>query len=290
MPTKTEQNTLLIPVSHYSGCGNDFILMDNREGLIPELTGACVNQICQPAGVDGLIVAMNSKSADVAMKYYNCDGTEAEMCGNGVRCLMQFLRQKRSYPKDRCLLETKLRDLIVTSDHTDISVQMGCVHDYEWDIPLEFEGKKYTAHHLNTGVPHVVIFCDNVADIDVEKVGRHFRNHEKFAPQGANINFVQIIAHHEQFTACVRTYERGVERETLACGTGVTAAARCLHKQNNFQSPISLRVQSGQWLQVFFEENNSKFENVILKGPATWVRDGKLDLDPSNLQFTLQFS
>ena len=285
--------TLECIASHYSGCGNDFLLFDNRKKELSQLTAKMVKSLCAVrggAGVDGIILVSPSKNGDAAMNIFNRDGSEAEMCGNGVRCLMQFLRQKRSYPRERCLLETKLRDLIVTSDHHDIAVQMGIVHDYEWDIPLEFEGKQYTAHHLNTGVPHVVIFCDNVADIDVDKIGRHFRNHQKFQPQGANINFVQIIAHHEKFTACIRTYERGVERETLACGTGVTAAARCLQKVHNFQSPIALRVQSGQWLQVFFEENNGKFENVILKGPATWVRDGLLDLDPTNLQFTLNFS
>lgn len=289
MTVNTVSNTLLIPVSHYSGCGNDFLLLDNREGHIPELTPECISRLCQTdagAGVDGLIIAQHSKSADVAMKFYNCDGTEADMCGNGVRCLMQYLRQKRSYPRERCLLETKLRDLILTSDETDVSVQMGTVHNYGWNIPLEHEGKTYYAHHLNTGVPHIVIFTDNLEAVDVARVGRAFRYHEQFAPQGTNVNFVEV----HNTTAHIRTYERGVEGETLACGTGVTAAACCLHALHNFASPVSIRVRSGEWLQVLFEDVDGKLDNVTLKGPATWIRDGQITLNTQSMNFTLRFS
>lgn len=284
--------TLTIPVSHYSGCGNDFLLIDNREGLFPELSRDCINGLCQKgsgAGVDGLIIATHSTSADVAMRYYNCDGCEADMCGNGVRCLMQFLRQKRNYPRTRCLLETKFRDLLVSSDATDISVNMGTIHDYGWNIPLEHEGKTYMAHHVNTGVPHIVIFTENLDKVDVDTLGRTFRFHEKFSPQGANVNFVEVMPLQGKSTAHIRTYERGVERETLACGTGVTAAARCMHKLYNSGSPIRIQVQSKEWLQVLFEDVEGKLDNVILKGPATWVRDGHINLDPKSLHFDLKF-
>lgn len=292
MTTKTiATNALNIPVSHYSGCGNDFLLIDNREGLVPELSISCIQKLCKADGkeVDGLIVVNASKSADVAMKYYNSDGNEADMCGNGVRCLMQFLRQKRNYPRTRCFLETRLRDLVISCDKQDISVSMGQVHEYGWDIPVEYEGKTYKAHHLNTGVPHIVIFVDDLEKVDVNGLGRYLRFHEKFGPQGTNVNFVQPILSEPEYTAHIRTYERGVERETLACGTGVTAAAYCLHKKHGFHSPISLRVQSGEWLQVLFEEQNGKIDNVILKGPATWIKDGTIELDPESLAFTLKF-
>ncbi len=293
MPSKTQTKKLIIATSQYSGCGNDFLLMDNREGIIPELSPDCIKQLCQPktgAGVDGLIIATHSNSADVAMRYYNCDGSEAEMCGNGARCLMQYLRQKCHYPRTRCLLETKLRDLVLSCEGSDISVNMGTIHDYGWNIEVDHNGKKYFIQHLNTGVPHVVIFTENLDDVDVETLGKFFRFHERFAPQGANINFVEPVHTQPEFTAHIRTYERGVERETQACGTGVTAAARCLQKLHNFQSPISLRVQSGEWLQVLFEEHGDKLDNVILKGPATWIRDGAIELDPQTLSFTLSFS
>lgn len=271
-----------IPVSHYSGCGNDFLLLDNRQETIPELSGKMINQLCQPetgAGVDGLIIVGSSKSADVAMKYYNCDGTEAEMCGNGVRCLMQFLRQKLSYPRTRCLLQTKNRDLLVSIEASDVAVHMGDIRELGLNIQLEFQDSLYLLHYIDTGVPHVVIFVDTLNNIDVNKIGAHFRFHERFAPQGANVNFVQVGLGEPQHTAHVRTYERGVERETLACGTGVTAAAYFLHKFHNFRSPISLQVRSGEWLQVLFEEVNGKLDNVTLKGPATWIRDGHIQLD-----------
>ncbi len=294
MTNKTlDTKTMNIDVSHYSGCGNDFLLIDNRDGHIPEFTTDCIQNLCQQqtgAGVDGLIVVGSSKSADVAMKYYNADGKEADMCGNGVRCLMQFLRQKRNYPRTRCLLETRLRDLVISCDNQNVSVHMGTVHEYGWDIPVEYQGKTYKAHHLNTGVPHVVLFVDDVDSVDVDGLGRYVRFHEKFGPQGTNVNFVQQVHAEPEYTAHIRTYERGVERETLACGTGVTAAAYCLQKRAGFHSPISLRVQSGEWLQVLFEEVDGKLDNVIMKGPATWIKDGAINLDPENFSFTLTFS
>ncbi len=270
MALKTDSSTLTIAASHYSGCGNDFLMIDNRELKIPELSKELIETLCKARGVDGLIMIWPSKSADVAMKYYNADGLEADMCGNGTRCLMQFLRQKGHFPRTKLLLETKLRDLVITTDDQTVSVNMGCIHEYGWDIPLEYEGKTYLAHHLNTGVPHIVIFVDNLENVDVADIGRSFRNHPKFMPQGTNVNFVEVHAN----SAHIRTYERGVEAETLACGTGVCAAARCLQKLKGFTSPLSLRVQSGEWLQVELEE-----KNAVLKGPATWIADGKIELD-----------
>jgi diaminopimelate epimerase len=293
MTTKTLGATVTIPVSHYSGCGNDFLMIDNREGQFSELSTDCIKNLCQPkkgAGVDGLIMVTHSTTADVAMKYYNADGNEAEMCGNGCRCLMQYLRQKRNYPRTRLLLETKLRDLVLSCDNSGISVQMGQIHEYGENIALEHEGKTYYAHHCNTGVPHLVIFTDKLDEVDVNGVGRTFRFHERFSPQGTNVNFVEPHLTHPQFTAHIRTYERGVERETLACGTGVTAAAFYLHKFHKFHSPISLQVRSGEWLQVLFDEHNGKIDNVILKGPATWIRDGQIDFDPQSQHVRLTFT
>ncbi len=270
MTLNTERATRSIPVSHYSGCGNDFLMIDNRDLSIPELSKEMIESLCKARKVDGLIMICPSKSADVAMKYYNSDGLEADMCGNGTRCLMQFLRQKGHFPRTKLLLETKLRDLVVTTDDETVSVNMGLIHEYGWDIPLEYEGKSYLAHHLNTGVPHIVIFVDDLDSVDVNALGRAFRYHPNFMPQGTNVNFVEAFAN----SAHIRTYERGVEAETLACGTGVCAAARCLQKFKEFTSPISLRVHSGEWLQVALEE-----KNAVLKGPATWIADGKIELD-----------
>lgn len=288
--TSTEQ-AHEIAVSHYSGCGNDFLLFDNRDGLLPHFSDALIKDLCAPkqgAGVDGLIIVGPSKTGDVSMKYYNCDGFEAEMCGNGVRCLMQYLREKLHYPRTRCLLETKLRELLVDIIGSDVAVHMGEVKELGWNIQLEFEDTSYTMHYLDTGVPHVVIVVEQVDNIDVQKVGAFFRYHERFAPKGTNVNFVEICK--EKDTSLIRTYERGVERETLACGTGVCAAAYVLHKLHGLSSPISLRVQSGEWLQVLFDLLHGQVDNFTLKGPATWIRDGKLSLNINLEHFTLNFA
>jgi diaminopimelate epimerase len=289
--TQSSLQTQEIAVSHYSGCGNDFLLFDNRHGNIPEFSSTLIADLCGPkmgAGVDGLIIVGPSHSADVSMKFYNSDGFEAEMCGNGVRCLMQFLRQKLSYPRTRCLLETKHRELLINTDGKDVAVQMGEVQEHGWNIELKYRDHTYKLSLLDTGVPHLVIIVDNVQEIDVADVGAYFRYHPHFAPKGANVNFVEIRGDN---TAHIRTYERGVERETLACGTGVTAAAYVLHKLFGFHSPISLRVQSGEWMQVLFElDHHGKVDVLTLKGPATWIRDGNLILDKNHTAFSLKFT
>lgn len=272
--------TVKCEASHYSGCGNDFLLFDNRQGQIPDLTKELITTLCAKktgAGVDGLIVASPSKKGDVAMKFFNNDGSEADMCGNGVRCLMQFLRQKGAYPRTRCLLETKKRDLLVSSDGSDIIVHMGKVIELGWDIQLMHKKIAYKLHLLDSGVPHLVIFVNDVDAINVDEVGRHFRNHPQFAPDGANVNFVAVSETASTFR--IRTYERGVEAETLACGTGVTAAAYALYKKKECQSPITFQVQSGEKLTVLFEPVHGAVDSLQLKGPATWIRDCKVTLN-----------
>jgi diaminopimelate epimerase len=202
---------------------------------------------------------------------------------------MQYLRQKLHYPRTRCLLETKLRELLVTCEEDEVAVTMGQIDELGWNITLAFEDVRYTLHYLNTGVPHVVIFVEDLQAIDVNRVGRYFRFHEHFSPKGTNVNFVSLGLNQLPFSAHIRTYERGVERETLACGTGVTAAAYCLQRLYGFHSPISLQVQSGEWLQVAFVEVGSTLDNVTLKGPATWIADGQIELNVAAESFSLTF-
>lgn len=279
MMTETVQE---MTVSHYSGCGNDFLLINNRDGLLPEFSPDLVSRLCQlqnGTNIDGLILVGPSKSADVSMRYFNCDGHEAEMCGNGVRCLMQFLRQKLSYPRTRCLLETKKRELLIRCENDDIIVHHGRIEELEWNIKLPIGRKNYILHHLNSGVPHVVIFVPDVDLVDVQKVGAHFRHHPHFATAGTNVNFVEITNKKPPYSARIRTFERGVERETLACGTGVCAAGYALQRLHGFCSPISLQVRSQEWLQIDFELQENKVDNLSLKGPATWIRDLDISID-----------
>lgn len=277
-----------VQASHYSGCGNDFLLLDNRAGEIPHLTAPVIQKLCHKktgAGVDGLILVMPSKKGDAAMQFFNSDGHEAEMCGNGVRCLMQFMRQKLFYPRTRCLLETKLRDILLTVENEVVTVQMGKVIEHGWDIALVHNKKNYLIHHVNTGVPHIVLLVDDVAAVDVAKVGRHFRRHSRFKPDGVNVNFVSLAkeSHPKEsysgITGFIRTFERGVEAETLACGTGVTAAAYVLHKHYGHTTPISLQVQSKEILTVEIEPHTTQGVAMYLKGAATWVRDTLVFID-----------
>lgn len=270
--------TLECIASHYSGCGNDFLLFDNRKKELSQLTAKMVKSLCAVrggAGVDGIILVSPSKNGDAAMNIFNRDGSEAEMCGNGVRCLMQYLRQKLSYPRQRCLLETMKRDILVSSDDTEVTVHIGKVHELGWDITLSYNKKPLHMHFLDSGVPHVVIFVDDVDVIDVDAIGRYVRNHTHFAPNGTNVNFVSHVGNQ----ARIRTYERGVEAETLACGTGVSASAYALHKIHGCSSPITFQVRSGELLTVLFEPRNTVIDTLALKGPARWIRDYDVTLD-----------
>lgn len=249
---------------------------------LPEFSPALIQRLCDPktgAGVDGIIVVMTSKKADALMRFYNSDGFEAEMCGNGVRCLMQYMRQKLFYPRLRCLLETKKRDILLSTDGSEVCVQMGNMDELGWDISYTHNKTRYTMHHIDSGVPHLVIFVDDVERIDVAKVGRYFRNHARFKPQGTNVNFVSLAQDRGGLTGSIRTYERGVEAETLACGTGVTAAGYVLYKKLGYRTPITLRVRSGQTLCVAIEPRTTGAENIYLKGPADWVSDCTVAFD-----------
>lgn len=273
---------LELVASHYSGCGNDFLLIDNRQENLPEFSPDLISQMCQPekgTTIDGLIIVGSSKNADVSMKFYNCDGKEAEMCGNGVRCLMQYLRQKLSYPRTRCLLETKARDLLIRFEDDEIIVHMGPVQALEWNVELVCGKNSYLLQHINSGVPHVVVFVPDVDQIDVQEIGAFFRSHPHFGPAGTNVNFVTITSQSPHRTAKIRTFERGVERETLACGTGVCATGYVLQKLYGFSSPIAFQTRSSEWLQVDFELQEGEIDNLTLRGPVKWIRDLPFSID-----------
>jgi diaminopimelate epimerase len=268
--------------SHYSGCGNDFLLLDNRQNELPALTTGIIQKLCQSSGVDGLILVCSSTKADLAMRFYNLDGSEAEMCGNGVRCLMQYVRQKLSYPRNRLLLETQKRDIAIFSDGLDVIVNIGSVVELGFNIELAHEDSTYKLHHFNSSVPHVVIFVEDIDAIDVQKLGSYFRNHPHFKPAGTNVNFVSLTTSGGH----IRTFERGVEGETLACGTGVLASAYAMHKLFGYSTPISLQVRSADWLSVLFDKTDS----ISLKGPAIWIRDAIVEFDSDSSDCSIYFS
>ncbi len=264
-----------IPFSHYSGCGNDFVLIDDREMLFCSQNQALIQELCikgsQVAGhvIDGLILVQNSATCQFTMKFFNNDGCEASMCGNGVRALARFVKEKLDFRQPNYLLETKKRTLSIAVLDDLYCVDMGAVVELDFNIQLDFEGTTWQFSYFDTGVPHLVTFVSDIESLDVVKIGNFFRHHVHFQPCGANVNFVEIA------TSKIRTYERGVENETLACGTGATACAYALYKIAKKKPPIRLQVRSKDFLEIDF--TSSDFAKMT--GPATWIGDGTFFLD-----------
>jgi diaminopimelate epimerase len=261
-----------IRFAKYSGSGNDFIMIDNRDGAFPAgrelIARMCARRFA--VGANGLILVEPSMKAAVRMRYYNGDGGEAEMCGNGARCFVAFASEL-GIPVVPLVFETMERVLSGRQDGENVTVEMGEVRDTRLDFSLSVEGAAHEAHFTNTGVPHVVLFVTDLEGIDVAAHGRAIRFHEEFQPSGANVNFVGV---REDGGIEVRTYERGVEGETLACGTGVVAAAVVAHLVAKLEPPVKVRVRSGDVLTVGFRREGETFSKVTLSGPAVHVYDG----------------
>jgi diaminopimelate epimerase len=252
----------------YVGCGNDFILFDNRTEDFP-INESTLSSLCHRQygiGADGVILLEPSSVADFRMRIFNSDGGEAEMCGNGIRCLMRFL-EHLGFQKPSYQISTLQRILTVAHDESNIKVEMGAPCDLKWDIGLSIENETVSAHHLDTGVPHAVLFVKNVKEINVTKMGPPIRFHPLFSPKGANVNFTEIL---DENTICVRTYERGVENETLSCGTGATAAALAAANRHGLKSPVYVQTTHSlkDPLKISFEVENQNFVNVHMTGPA----------------------
>ena len=262
-----------------NGAGNDFILIDNRHlGLV--LHSRQVAKLCDRhagIGADGLMLIEDNQgtAADWLWKFYNSDGSDAEMCGNGARCFAAFVRQAVGSTDDLSF-ETLAGVISASFDQSNVTVNLTEPGPMDLERAVEVQGTTIKVHSINTGVPHAVVFVDDADECMVSDLGAGIRYHEHFAPKGTNVNFVQILA---PGSIRVRTYERGVEGETLACGTGVTAASLVVAKVHGFISPVNVQVQSGDHLQVSFEENNGQFSNVRLTGPADFVFTGEINLD-----------
>ncbi len=261
-----------------NGAGNDFVMLDNRDGALA-LSTETIARLCdrhRGVGADGLLAVEPAQNgADFRMRYYNADGGEAEMCGNGARCFARFAR-KLAPGNDRISFETPAGVIGAEFDGDLVTIAMSEPHSHRDPQSLDLgNGRHEVVHFINTGVPHAVVFVDDVEQTNVVLDGGVLRYHQAFAPKGTNANFVQVLS--PDFIV-VRTYERGVEGETLACGTGVCAAAILHHLKTGSPAPISVRVRGGDTLQVNFEADGTSFRNVTLKGPADFVFDGKISL------------
>lgn len=264
-----------------NGAGNDFVVIDNRE-LQYQLSGEQISQLCdrqRGVGADGLLAVEPAESgADFKFRYYNADGGEAEMCGNGARCFGKYTAQLLGANTELVQFETIAGTLSATLIGDSVKIAMSKPFDLTMNLDIQVEGITSPIHFINTGVPHVVVFVDDLEKIDVLKYGAALRYHKHFNPAGTNINFAQVTG--DQHIA-IRTYERGVEGETLACGTGMTACALIHHLQTKAASPIAVDVKGGETLSIGFtpdSENSDEFSDVTLTGPADFVFEGQIEI------------
>jgi len=249
----------------YQGTGNDFVMVDNREGVISKENTTLINSLCDRrfgVGADGLILLENSATVDFKMVYFNADGNEGSMCGNGGRCIVAFAKFLNIID-DNTTFEAIDGLHVATIKDGVVSLQMQDV------AAIKDKGNSV---FLDTGSPHHVQFEEHISDFDIKTIGRGIRN-EVYGAEGSNINFVKKV---DDATFRLRTYERGVEDETLACGTGATAVAIAMNylKETN-ANDIKLNVEGGE-LQVSFEIDNGNYTNVFLTGKAVQVFKGEI--------------
>jgi diaminopimelate epimerase len=253
----------------YHGTGNDFILINNFESKI-SLKIEQIAFLCHRnfgIGADGLMLLSKSENYDFEMEYYNSDGTGATMCGNGGRCIVAFakhlgiIKNTTKFTASDGLHEAKI------DEQNIVSLKMADVNEIQ-----KLDSNKY---FCNTGSPHFVSFENSVENIDVYTQGKAIRNSETYKNKGTNVNFVEQF---DKQTIFVRTYERGVENETLSCGTGVVASAISFYKKhggnNNF---VDIKTKGGNLKVDFFEENNI-FYKIFLTGPASFVFKGEIEI------------
>ncbi|UCD77850.1 MAG: diaminopimelate epimerase [Desulfobacterales bacterium] len=268
-----------VPFYKMSGSGNDFIIIDNRSRIIDDIElPNFIRHVCRrkmSVGADGLILIEPSDKADFRWRFYNSDGSRAEMCGNGARCAARFAfvngiaEEKLSFETDAGIVTGQVR-----GDRA--KVKMPDPTDLRLDQIIDLQNGPLTVSSINTGVPHVVIMRDAVDDIDVFNLGREIRNHKAFAPAGTNVNF---ICRQAPGQLAIRTYERGVEDETLACGTGSIASALVSSCKLNWNSPINLVTRSGESLTIYFNKTDKVFDNVYLEGDARIIYTAQLGED-----------
>lgn len=254
--------------------GNDFVIVDNRSGDVKNLS-KLAKRLCGPkrsVGADGLLVIERSRKCDFKMRIFNSDGSEAEMCGNGSRCAALYASQKR-ITKSSMTIETIAGPLKASVRGDLVKVMLTEPKDIRWNFCLMIHKCPYKLSFVNTGVPHVVHFVDDLNSVDVRNIGSHLRNHGEFGPEGTNADFVKVTGKN---SIQVRTYERGVEDETLACGTGSVASALISADAEEMKSPITVETRSGEKLKVYFEKVKGNFKNVYLEGEARLVYEGEI--------------
>jgi diaminopimelate epimerase len=227
-------------------------------------------------GADGLFLLVPSESgkADWAWVFHNSDGGTGEMCGNGARCFGRFV-QKLTGIERAFTIETEAGVITASFQGERVTISLTRPGELRLNQQVPLAGGVQTLHSLNTGVPHAVLFVPDADRAMVQQLGPEIRRHPHFAPKGTNVDFVQLLGPNH---IRVRTFERGVEGETLACGTGVTASALIAARLHGFTSPVKVKVQGGDQLEVGFKEDHGEFAEVQLTGPAEFVFEGRIEI------------
>ena len=270
-----------------TGSGNDFIVIDNRSlALNADLCRDLVRRACRrklSVGADGLILIENDPEVDFKWRFFNADGSEAEMCGNGARCAARFAHLKGIVDKTRLSFRTIAGIIEAEIKGERVKIRMTPPRGMALNLGLNADEQPFSLHFINTGVPHAVLFVEDEAKLentDVLRWGRAFRYHPHFQPSGTNVNFVLVRDNHHM---AVRTYERGVEDETLACGTGCIASALIAAGRQLASSPVEVRTRSGEMLTIHFQmarqqesPGEIQFGDVYLEGDARVVYEAEL--------------
>ena len=267
-----------LPFVKMSGAGNDFVVIDNR-ALNHALTREQIARLCDRhfgIGADGLLAVepADSPDADFRMRYYNADGGEAEMCGNGARCFARFVHPLRRNDAERVRFTTPAG--LITAEYVGDEVRISLTTPSETRLNqrADFGWGEIEYHFMNTGVPHAVVFVPDAEQAQIVPHGRAIRRSPIF-PRGTNVNFVQV---NESGKLIVRTYERGVEDETLACGTGVVASALLTISCSTSRSPLYIKVRGGDGLTVNARIDGNTMSDVTLAGPAKEIFSGEIKI------------
>jgi diaminopimelate epimerase len=264
------------PFSKMSGSGNDFILMDHREvpwqgwDLAEMARRLCRRRIS--VGADGLILLVPPRDPEhaFAWRFFNADGSEAEMCGNGARCAARFAVLKGLAPA-KMQFETLSGVIEAQVEGEEVRVRLGNPSQIRPELGVIADNRDHALVFMDTGVPHAVGFVRDLEDVDVAHLGRTLRHHDAFAPRGTNVDFVQVV---DRRSLRMRTYERGVEDETLACGTGAVASAIAAHLKGHVEPPVSVITRSGRTLRIHFKVQGMQYTDVSLEGDALRIYDG----------------
>jgi diaminopimelate epimerase len=258
--------------------GNDFLVIERTQAASVKNLSVFAKNICDrkyAIGADGVLLLEKSKIADTRMRVFNADGSEAEMCGNGARCTALWVSRERGKTSSALAIQTRAGIIKAVVMGHDVRVNLTDPRGMRLDMPIKIAGRSLKVNFINTGVPHAVIFTEGLDGIRVAIFGRQIRHHAAFGTAGTNVDFIEVV---DNKTIKVRTYERGVEDETLACGTGVTASAivfiaKSAKKDGEYK--VRVMAKSGETLKVYFDRIDNQFTNVWLQGPARICAQGE---------------